>query len=454
MTSAPVAAKAYPGVMKSSARPVSGRRRQRPPDGLEHAHGCRPDGDDAAAGGAGRVDRRGRLLPHLVRLGVEGVVGQVVGGHRAERVDADGERHLDDLEPAPHVGPHLGREVQARRRRRRRARRARVDGLVVVGAVERPVDVGRHRHLPDPLEHVGTRYGTLDGDGHVTLLQHLGHEDRRARGVERLAGAQAAGRAGERVPGAVATPLQEQQFDGPAGGAAGVDAGGQHAGVVHDDEVVGPELVGQVRKRSVPDLARRAVVHQEPRARARLGRLLGDQVGGECVVELGGAHRREYRPLSRTRTSSRSMRYVALPMCRMPGPARCHTRLRSTARMWMWPPRHEPFTWKSIFAEPGAVGVLDHRALDREPRAGDDAEQPPGRPVHAQAGGGEPERRPLRRALDRAQARCRGGRQQQDGAEDERDPRTRSAQHARDYITVPVRRGAGRAPGAGSPRCA
>ena len=103
-------------------------------------------------------------------------------------------------------------------------------------------------------------------------------------------------------------PLQEQQFDGPAGGTAGVDAGGEDAGVVHDNEVVGPELVGQVRKRSVPDLARRAVVHQEPRARARLGRPLGDQFGGEGVVELSGAHRREYRPLSRARTSPRSMR--------------------------------------------------------------------------------------------------------------------------------------------------
>src|SRR5439155_24699029 len=171
--------------------------------------------------------------------------------------------------------------------------------------------------------------------------------DRRAGGVERLAGAQPAGRARGRVPGTVATPVQEQQFDRSAGGAAGLDAGGQHPGVVHDDEVVRPELVGQVRKCSVPDLTRRAVVHQEPSARARLGRLLGDQVGGEGVVELSGAHRREYRPLSRTRTSPGSMRYFELPTCRTPGPARCHTRLRSTARMWMWPPRHEPFTWKS-----------------------------------------------------------------------------------------------------------
>ena len=252
----------------------------------------------------------GGLLRHLVRLGVQGVVGEVVGAHRAEGVEPDGERHLEYLVPAAHLGPHLGGEVEPRGGCRRGPRRPRIHGLVVIRALERAVDVRRHGHLADPLEHGGVRYGTIERDGDVTLLQHVGDEDRGAGRIERLAGAQATGGARQGVPRPVRALLEEQQLDRATGCAAGVDPRGQDARVVHHDQVVVAELVGQVREHPVAHLTGRAVVDHEARARARLGRRLRDQVAGKVVVELSGAHRREYRRASSARTRPGSMWYV------------------------------------------------------------------------------------------------------------------------------------------------
>ena len=69
-----------------------------------------------------------------------------LGRERAERVEADVQRHALDVEPRE----QLGREVQPGGRRRGRARLVRVDGLVARRVGERLGDVGRQRRLALP----------------------------------------------------------------------------------------------------------------------------------------------------------------------------------------------------------------------------------------------------------------------------------------------------------------
>ena len=109
MTSAPVAANACPGRDEELRPPGPAGAGGSDPQTVSRTRtDVVPTATMRRPAAWARVDRRGRLLPHLVRLGVEGVVGQVVGGHRAERVDADRECHLGDLEARPHLVPHLG----------------------------------------------------------------------------------------------------------------------------------------------------------------------------------------------------------------------------------------------------------------------------------------------------------------------------------------------------------
>ena len=62
------------------------------------------------------------------------------------------------------------------------------------------------------------------------------------------------------------------------------------ARVVDDDERRPPQLLGQLAEAAVPDVARRALVDEQPRLVAPLGRMLRDQLRRQLVVELGGVH--------------------------------------------------------------------------------------------------------------------------------------------------------------------
>ena len=110
----------------------------------------RADGDDPV-GGAARLPCG---LGHAVALTVHGVVERVGRGDRLERVQADGELdRVDGDSPFPVISlDQLGGQVQPGRRRGGRARSPGIDGLVALGPIEAGRDVGRQRHLTDPVE--------------------------------------------------------------------------------------------------------------------------------------------------------------------------------------------------------------------------------------------------------------------------------------------------------------
>ena len=279
--------------MKSELRPSSGAARVAP-HRLQHPHRGRAHGHHPPALGQRAVDRLGGGRLHPVGLGVDGVLVQLVDGHRPEGVQADAQRHRDDLVAAAELGPQSVVEVQAGGRRGGRAGVAGVHGLVAAGVVGLAVDVGRKRHLAHVLERVLQRPGDERRHPHPALPQPLVDPKAGLAGGHRLALAQAGVRAGQRLPGAVAQRLQQQQLDRAAGGPAGVHAGRQHARVVDHDQVVGRQLAQQVGEAAVADRAGRPLVDQQPGRRARLGRGLGDQGLGKNVVKVGGAHSLEY----------------------------------------------------------------------------------------------------------------------------------------------------------------
>ena len=106
-----------------------------------------------------------------------------------------------------------------------------------------------------------------------------------------LAVAQLAGRAHERLPVAPARVLRlEQQHLGLAAGRPlQPQAGRDHLRLVDDDDVAGPEQVGQVGDGAV--LGRRAPpVDEQAGGVAGLDRDLGDALGRQLVVEVVEAH--------------------------------------------------------------------------------------------------------------------------------------------------------------------
>ncbi len=58
-----------------------------------------------------------------------------------------------------------------------------------------------------------------------------------------------------------------------------------------DQQVAGPQIVADVAKEAVLDLACGAVDDHQPRGVAGLDRRLGDQLRGEVVVEIARFHR-------------------------------------------------------------------------------------------------------------------------------------------------------------------
>ena len=405
----------------------------------------------------GRARSRRPPAPHLVGLGVEGVVGQVVVGHGPERVDADGERRPRRPRSRRRISrPHLGGEVQPRGRRRRRSRRC---ARRRSGSRRGDRAAGGCTAAPASPRSARARLGSSMAPGSVTVTwpscNTSATQDRtcpRRRASRPRADGGRAGRARprrrrrrrSRSSNSTAPPVARRAWIRDAAGRGcrsrrrGRRAGARRAG----------------RQTFCAGSARvRAVVHQEPRARARLGRLLGDQVGGKVVVELGGAHRREYRRPS----DAHVVQIDAVGRARRvqdAGPRQVpHAPCRSTARMWMWPPRHDPFTWKSIFADPVPSAFSIDGALDRGPGARDDAQERAG-PARSRAGRWRRAETPApwTRSRSPLRPRCRGGREEQDGAEDERDPRTRLCASMRGLHHRPAQNRRGSRAGARQPQ--
>ena len=82
---------------------------------------------------------------------------------------------------------------------------------------------------------------------------------------------------------------EQQAFDGAAGRARGVEAGGDDGGVVAEKRVARAQVGGQVAEMPVFQPARLPVHDQQARRIAPLRRLLGDEPLRQRVVEkIGG----------------------------------------------------------------------------------------------------------------------------------------------------------------------
>ncbi len=220
-----------------------------------------------------------------------------VDGHRPEGIESDAEGHLHHLVAGAHPLEQRRGEVEPGGRRGGRPGVAGVHRLVALGIVRRPADVRRQRHLPHLLECTQNRHAPRDGARHAHIDQHtavtlaLQDRDREIAGGQGLAVPQPPHGPGERLPAAVACGLEQEHLDRAAARPARTHPHRQHPGVVQDDEVVRAELIQEVGEATVPDRPRRAVVHHEPCAVARLGGRLRDQGRGKVVVEFVGAHR-------------------------------------------------------------------------------------------------------------------------------------------------------------------
>ena len=95
--------------------------------------------------------------------------------------------------------------------------------------------------------------------------------------------------------------LGEEDFDAAGGvgrvvlgvgaaGAGGVEASGEDAGVVEDEEIAFAEMGGEVGEVLVGVGAGLAVEHEHAAGAADGGRSLGDEFFGEIEMEVGDAH--------------------------------------------------------------------------------------------------------------------------------------------------------------------
>ena len=264
MRRAPTRRKSKPGRMKRSVRPSRGAPRA-------SVSRTRTVVVPTARTRSAAFDSRPRFRRHRVALAVERMVLDVLDRERAERVEADVQRHPLDVERSK----QLGREVEARRGRCRRALRRRVDRLIALRIRERLVNVGRQRRL--------TRRVAVEPKPPTPLAEMLEQLDRAVS----LPGAQAPRRTRKPLPHAAAEPLEQQHL---AARPLDRDPPRHDPRVVHDRERPRRQEPGQVAERRMPHLAVATGEDKQPRGIPALQRTLRNQLFGKFVVELTCFH--------------------------------------------------------------------------------------------------------------------------------------------------------------------
>ena len=254
--------------MKSYVRPG-----ERPVarDRLEHARRRRPHGEhplgrrDPLPGVAARrgTARRGARAPRASSA-----------VQRPERVEPDVERDALDVEPRE----QLRREVEPGRRRGGRARLAR----------RRPSGSARGRRAARGCTAAAAaRRAGSPSRRTASARRRATRAARRPAVASSVSPPPAAGATDGRAPPRRRRRARSSRSTSTAPPVArrSCEARGNDPGVVDDDELAA-ELVGQLGERPMPDVARRAVVDEQPRRVARVGRMLRDQLRRKVVVEL------------------------------------------------------------------------------------------------------------------------------------------------------------------------
>jgi len=220
------------------------------------------------------------------------VVG-IAGLHRQEgaRADVERQRFASDPGRAERI-EQRGGEVQRRGRRRDRAVLPREHRLVIgpVGFVGPALagDIGRQRHRARAFEQQLDLLVADKGEDEAAVGKAILGDRRDPRTeVDRFADAQPLGVAHERLPAAQIDTLVQRgaDFGVPA---MSLKLRRDHACVVEDEAVAGPQPLRQVAHAGIDDAA--AIDDQHPRGVARARRAERDALAGQIEVESIDAH--------------------------------------------------------------------------------------------------------------------------------------------------------------------
>ena len=273
-------------------------------------------------GRVSRIDQFRGFGRQKILFAVHLVLFGVFDRHRLEGSGADVQRHRAFAHPRRgEFRENFRCEMEPGRRRGHRPGLVCIDGLVPfgVGGLVAARDIGRQRNMAVlHLQPVGIRRVEFNDETAVVIAAE--HGEAVARRIEGAAAVEKyGGNAGERpfsrlqkrvpLPPFGIKRLNEQQFELRAGRVAvfpGVHAAAKDARIVVDQGVSGREIFADRAER--PDFTRSGgpVEHEHARAVATPGRMLGDQLFRQIVIEKRGAEHKGPSAISGCRASLRA----------------------------------------------------------------------------------------------------------------------------------------------------
>ena len=225
---------------------------------------------------------------------MHGVVGDLLLLHRAEGTKSHMECNVSDLYThLPDLLQQLRCEMQSRSGGGGRAVHLGVDGLIALPILQFLLDVGRQRHLAQPIQHL--QKNTLVEKPHPPVaVRQLLRDLRRQLAVAEghpCALAQLLARTDKAFPHVVAPVDEQQDLTGAAARyAVSQQAGGQHSGIVEDQAVAGMQILRQVEEMPVLRGAGGLIQHQQPGGVPLCDRGLCDQLRRQVKIEIMGLH--------------------------------------------------------------------------------------------------------------------------------------------------------------------
>ena len=209
-------------------------------------------------GSLGVADALGGLLADGIPLTVHLVVGDLILLNGAEGAQTNVQCHLGNTDTLGADGVHqLRGEVQAGRGCGRAAQLLGIHGLILALILQLLGDVGRQRHLAELIQLFIKSLGVvIECNVLVAVLQRLVHHSGQAAVTEADLGADLHPLAGlcQAFPLVALDLTEQQQLADRTGGLLDAhDAGGQHLGVVHHQQVAGLQKIRQIPEDLVLD---------------------------------------------------------------------------------------------------------------------------------------------------------------------------------------------------------
>ena len=244
---------AIPGV-NEDFRPAGGRFHVSvlPRPRFHSAAGGRTHTDDATAVCLGTVDKFSRFGRDDTVFAVHIMVEDILLLHRAERTQTNMEGHIAEVYAhSLHLLQQFRRKVKTSRRGSSTAYYAGIHRLIPLTILQFRLNVGRQRHLAQPIQYLKENALIIKADKAIAIGQLI-HDLARQRTItkgylrplfEALTGAH------KTFPHLLATIDQQQHLAGTATGQTLTQqTGRQHAGVVENETIPFTEIVCQIIK--------------------------------------------------------------------------------------------------------------------------------------------------------------------------------------------------------------